>query len=81
MKDYTHVLYFNGCPKFYGTLDECEAELSKEATTARMRRFYSIRTRKSVEEKAAIKMIDSQSKVKMHSSPGYDRFGDVVYYN
>lgn len=79
--NYTHVLYFNGCPVFYGTLEECETELSKRATSDRMRRFHTIRSKESVSEAVAVKLAIDQSRVKVRSSPQYDTFGDVVYYH
>jgi hypothetical protein len=81
MKDYTHVLYFNGCPVFCGSLEECEAELSKRASSDKIRRFYNIRTKESVDETVAEKLLVDQSRAKVHSSPEYDKFGDVVYYS
>lgn len=79
--NYTHVLYFNGCPVFYGTLEECEAELSKRACSDRMRRFHTIRAKESVDEMVTGKLLVDQSCAKVHSSPEYDTFGDVVYYH
>jgi hypothetical protein len=75
-ENYTHILYFNGCPKFFGSLEECETELARQATTARLKRFYRIEAREAAEERAAIKMADYASKVRVHSAPEYDRFGD-----
>jgi hypothetical protein len=79
-ENYTHILYFSGCPEFFGSLEECEIELSKRATSDRMKRFFQIRSRESAEEKATAKLLVDQSMSKTHSSPEYDRFGDVVYY-
>ena len=75
-ENYTHILYFNGCPKLFGSLEECEAEYAKQATSERLRRFYRIETREAAEERAAIKMVDYASKVRVYSAPEYDRFGD-----
>lgn len=75
-ENYTHILYFNGCPKLFGSLEECEAEYAKQATTARLKRFYQIGTREEAEERAALKKAIYASKVRVHSAPEYDRFGD-----
>ncbi len=75
-ENYTHILYFNGCPKLFGSLEECEIELAKQATSERLKRFYRIESREEAEERAALKMAIYASKVKVHSAPEYDRFGD-----
>lgn len=79
--EYTHALYFNGCPKFYGTEEECKREYNKKATSERLKRFYQIKSKKEIESIVARKMAhDAVMSPKPLSAPEYDKDGDFVYY-
>ena len=79
--NYSHILFFNGCPKFFGSLEECKEELERRcAGVERIKRFYSINSRENVEAIAQTKIAIAETYSNVHSAPKYDRFGDVIYY-